>query len=68
MCKCLGVSESGYYKFKKRQKSAHDVRDEELEILIVKLFKELGGNPGTRSLRGHLAALEQKVSRRRIVA
>ena len=66
MCLRLKVSESGYYKFKKRPKSAHDLRDEELEKKIVKLHKKQRGNPGTRRLRGDLAAEGTRVGRRRI--
>jgi transposase InsO family protein len=66
MCLRLGVSESGYYKFKKRPKSAHELRDEELEKRIVDLHRSQRGNPGTRRLRGSLAAEGQRVGRRRI--
>ena len=66
MCQRLEVSESGYYRFKKRPKSAHDQRDEELSEKIEKLHREQKGNPGTRRLRGDLAAEGQRVGRRRI--
>ena len=66
MCSRLEVSESGYYRFKKRPKSARELRDEELSKKIVKLHKEQKGNPGTRRLRGDLAAEGQRVGRRRI--
>lgn len=66
MCQRLGVSESGYYRFRKRPKSAHDLRDEELGEKIVGIHEGQRGNPGTRCIRGCLAAEGQRVGRRRI--
>ena len=66
MCPRLKVSESGYYRFKKRRPSARDLRDDELEAKIIKHYKEQRGNPGTRRLQGCLAAEGIHTSRRRI--
>jgi transposase InsO family protein len=66
MCPRLKVSESGYYKYKKRPKSGHALRDEELAGRIVGLHAAQHKNPGTRRLRGGLAAEGQRVGRGRI--
>lgn len=66
MCARLGVTESGYYKFKKRGKSARDIADEALEKRIVELHTESKGNAGTRSIRADLAAEGKHHGRDRI--
>jgi transposase InsO family protein len=66
MCAYLGVSESGYYKFKRRGKSARDVADEELAKEIIKLHTNSKGDAGTRTIRADLAAKGKNHGRARI--
>lgn len=66
MCVHLGVSESGYYKFKKRGKSERDTEDDELEKRIITLHAESKGNAGTRTIRADLASEGKRHGRSRI--
>lgn len=66
MCARLGVSESGYYKFKKRGKSARAKADEELEKRIIELHADSRGDAGSRTIRAELAAEGSNHGRERI--
>src|SRR5674476_302922 len=54
MCEQLGVSTSGYYKWRSREPSAHETQDAQLTRLISHFFKALRGNPAphARGARG----------------
>ena len=66
MCEHLGVSESGYYAWRKRPPSARDRSDATLTSLIVAIFDRLGKNPGRRRVRAGLAASGRRVSLKRV--
>ena len=66
MCEQLGVSESGYYAWRKRPASAHDKTDATLTSLIVAIFTRLKKNPGRRRVRAELAASGHRVSLKRV--
>lgn len=66
MCAYLGVSESGYYKFKKRGRSVRDIEDTELEKNIIELHAQSKGDAGTRTIRADLAAKGKRHGRARI--
>ncbi|RPF26016.1 IS3 family transposase [Georgenia muralis] len=66
MCDQLGVSTSGYYKWRGKAPSAREVADAELIELIKHHYDHLNGRPGVRRLRAHLAAAGHKVSHKRV--
>lgn len=66
MCDQLGVSTSGYYRWRGRQVSARQTRDEELVELIKHFFAALRGNPGVRRIHAELAAAGHRVARKRV--
>ena len=66
MCEQLGVSTSGYYKWRSREPSAHETQDAQLTRLISHFFKALRGNPGVRRMHAELAAAGHRVARKRV--
>ena len=40
LCKLMGVSRSGYYKWKKREKSDRDIKREEMITLVAEVHEE----------------------------
>jgi putative transposase len=66
MCDQLGVSTSGYYKWRTREPSAHEARDTDLTRLITVFFARLRGNPGVRRMHAELAVAGHRVSRKRV--
>jgi len=66
MCEQLGVSESGYYAWRKRPVSPRDKTDATLTSLIVTIFDRLKKNPGRRRVRAELAASGFRVSLKRV--
>ncbi len=66
MCDQLGVSRSGYYKWRSRQPSAHESQDTDLTRLITLAFARLRGNPGVRRMHAELAVAGHRVSRKRV--
>lgn len=66
MCNELGVSTSGYDKWRSGSPSPRAVADGELTVLIRHLFDTLRGNPGVRRIRAELAALGRRVGHKRV--
>lgn len=66
MCKELGVSRSGYYKWRGQPISEHAKQDTMLCELIKQLFASLAGNPGVRRIHAELAARGHRVARKRV--
>jgi putative transposase len=66
MCEQLGVSTSGYYKWRSREPSAHETQDAQLTRLISHFFRALRGNPGVRRMHAELAAAGHRVARKRV--
>ncbi|WP_235940048.1 IS3 family transposase [Occultella kanbiaonis] len=66
MCEELGVSVSGYYKWRKKPVSAHAQADSMLSALIRQLHTSLAGNPGVRRIHAGLAAAGHRVGRKRV--
>ena len=67
LCRTLGVSRGGFYAWKSRPQSAHDVEDERLKVLVHeahRLGRKYYGSP-----RVHRALKKQhvRVSRKRVV-
>lgn len=66
MCDQLGVSTSGYYKWRSAPPSARVSDDERLSTLIRHHFGRLSGNPGVRRIHAELRATGERVSRKRV--
>ncbi len=69
MCAELGVSRSGYYKWRATRDAAPTPRqaeDAELTAIIVDICHRQRGNPGRRRVRAELHALGRAVSHRRV--
>lgn len=66
MCAQLGVSRSGYYKWRNATPSKRELADEVLIALIKDLYVHLNGRPGVRRLRAELAAKGHRVSHKRV--
>jgi putative transposase len=56
MCEALDVSRGGYYAWLKRPPSAHERRDEELQVSIGRSFQESDRTYGARRVRRDLRA------------
>ena len=67
LCRALGVSPSGFYAWRKRPRSAHDVQDERLKVLVHEAH--LLGRAYYGSPRVHRALEKQgvRVSRKRVI-
>jgi len=66
MCDQLGVSTSGYYKWRTREPSAHEREDATLTRLIRAFFVRLRGNLGVRRMHAELAVAGHRISRKRV--
>lgn len=66
MCDQLGVSTSGYYKWRSKPVGARERQDATLTGLIKHAFNRLRGNPGVRRIHAELAAAGHRVSRKRV--
>ncbi|MHB1843525.1 MAG: IS3 family transposase [Deltaproteobacteria bacterium] len=67
LCRALAVSPSGYYAWRRRPQSAHDLEDERLRVLVHEAHQR--GRTYYGSPRVHRALVKQgvHVSRRRII-
>jgi putative transposase len=67
LCRALSVSPSGYYAWRRRPQSAHDVRDERLKVLVQAAHQH--GRTYYGSPRVHRALKKQgePVSRKRVI-
>jgi transposase InsO family protein len=66
MCRVLEVSVSAYYGWEREQESAHERRDDELGVLIRRLFTEFHGRYGAPRIQDELAKAGFRVSRKRV--
>ena len=55
MCAWLGVSRSGFYEWRSRPESATARRQQELKLLITKIFQDSDGTYGYRRIAAQLA-------------
>jgi putative transposase len=67
LCRALGVSKAGFYAWKHRPQSAHDIEDERLKVLVREAHQR--GRTYYGSPRVHRALKKQqvRVSRKRVV-
>jgi len=66
MCKQLRVSRSGFYAWQGRPASARAGRDAQLSVKIAAVHQESRGTYGSPSIRGHLVAEGEAVSKKRV--
>ncbi|WP_255475278.1 IS3 family transposase [Pseudactinotalea sp. HY158] len=66
MCRQLGVSRAGYYKWRDAPLSDRAVYDERLSVLIAGIYASARGNPGVRRVRAGLAAAGHRVGLKRV--
>lgn len=66
MCRALGVTRQGYYAWRDRPPSAHDLRDAELARLISQVRDEVRGIYGAPKVHMRLRALGVRTSRKRV--
>jgi hypothetical protein len=67
LCKCLGVSRSGSYAWRRRPASDHRREDERLRILVREARERSRRTYGSPRVHAELAAKGERVSRKRIV-
>lgn len=67
LCQALGVSQSGYYAWKKRPPSKHTQKDVELGILIRTFFEKSRRTYGSPRIQEDLAELGHHVGRNRVI-
>ncbi len=66
MCELLGVSTSGYYKWRKRTPSDRDRRDEELLEMITDIHSDSYGTYGSPRIHAELKARGEHVGQKRV--
>lgn len=67
LCRALEVSPSGYYAWRKRPQSAHDVEDERLKVLVHEAHQRGRRHYGSPRVHRALAKQGVRVSRKRVV-
>ncbi len=66
MCAELGVSTSGYYKWRQHSPSGRDLEDAKLLEEIRAAHQDLDGNPGVRRTWAHLTATGWRIGQKRV--
>lgn len=66
MCRELGVSRAGYYRWRTAPASQRSSDDATLIVIMKDLHARARGNPGVRRLHAGLAAAGHRVSRKRV--
>jgi putative transposase len=66
LCRCLGVSRSGYYGWQRRDPSVRAVEDAGLAIEVAAIFKRHRRRYGSPRIRDELRARGRRVSRKRV--
>lgn len=66
MCKVLEVSEGGYYRWRKRPKSAHAAKDEDLKHKVRELHCASRATYGAPRIHQDLKAAGERVGRKRV--
>ena len=67
LCRALGVSESGYYAWRKRGPSRHAAKDTELRVLIRAFFEKSRRTYGSPRIHEDLAEAGHRVGRNRVI-
>lgn len=67
LCRCLRVTRSGYYAWRRRPESAHAAQDRRLRVLVRTSFEESRHRYGSPRIHRDLLEQEMRVSRKRVV-
>ena len=67
LCNALGVSESGFYAWRKRGPSAHERKDNELRVLVKAFFAKSRQTYGSVRIHEDLADAGHRVGRNRVI-
>lgn len=67
LCRCLQVTTSGFYAWRKRPESTHARDDRRLRIRVRASFEESRGRYGSPRVHRDLVEQQERVSRKRIV-
>ena len=67
LCRNLGVQPSGFYAWQSRPESTHAREDRRLKVLVHTSFTESRRNYGSPRVHDDLRALQERVSRKRVV-
>ncbi len=66
LCRALRVSRSGYYAWRNRKPSAHQLEDEQLRPKVVEAFKTGRGTYGSPRVRDELVDQGFEIGRKRV--
>ena len=67
LCRCLGVTRSGFHAWQTRPESVRAQRDRQLKVLIHASFAATKGRYGSPRIHEDLLEQEQRVSRKRVI-
>ena len=67
LCRCLDVTRSGYYAWRRRPESTHAATDRRLRVLVRASFEASRQRYGSPRVHADLADQDVKVSRKRVV-
>jgi transposase InsO family protein len=67
LCRCLGVTPSGFYAWQRRPESAHARRDRHLKVLVRTSFSETRQRYGSPRIYEDLREQGERVSRKRVI-
>ena len=67
LCRCLRVTPSGFYAWRRRPESTRAQEDRRLKVLIHTSFNEGRGNYGSPRVHDDLIEWDERVSRKRVI-
>jgi transposase InsO family protein len=66
-CRALGVSRAGFYAWRRRQRSRHEMEDQRLAVQVREAFEQSRRNYGSPRVHAELQANGVHVSRKRVI-
>jgi len=67
LCRCLGVTPSGYYAWRRRPESTRAREDRRLKVLVHTSFRDGRGYYGSPRIHDDFVEWQERVSRKRII-
>jgi putative transposase len=67
LCRCLRVTRSGFYAWRRRPESAHAAQDRRLKVLVRTSFEESAHRYGSPRIYRDLLEQQVRVSRKRVI-
>jgi transposase InsO family protein len=67
LCRCLRVTRSGFYAWRRRPESAHAQQDRRLKVLVRASFDASKQRYGSPRIQRDLLAQQERVSRKRVI-